>query len=610
MNRLQPCPLPILSALLSTATLGAQISVGQPILQTQTLQQIRRLLPAELGGGSAQRAIRFDPDGDLLHDVAMLWSGGQVVFSYAPEIMSAFVALPIVNATGIARVPAASLPAPIGDGDHLLVATAGGLFGVRFRALAVGSTAEPTGFSMTPIAAAPHWHQVSTVETYWDGSDCWVFGVEGDQLTVRIGLLVHGGIVDVGGTVAAAPVRQVLPVVEAGANPFTIVARTDAGLEFWNGAGGTATPPLAADTASPLGGITAVHQGGDKRLAWLMQSGCHWRLSIVSHGVVLQTVPVAAPPAVPGRFRPTGLYAITLPSGDDALVVGQNTTVHQLVLTVDSQTGIWQPTCSFAFTGMTANVDDCPPIVEDFNNDGHVDYATVLTSQHALQIDTGLPIVIANAVHGAPLVADTVDLLPHACTLSAGVLPDDTLTLYAAIPFAYATTPNLFVQVVAWPQTVQQPAGGTGGYLPQPITGASRHLLFPVSDQTGLSPMLPIRLDDPANGAWSPTRHYYFLVRLVSKVDGVVISASPAQFVAMVANFGSAPTYPGTLNYLASISTYGPGGGGGGGGVGVQGSNRNVGVVQKPDRIDPPNTTLKPPAPGQASPGAASGQWQ
>lgn len=597
---MRPTPL-ILTASTLAACLLAQAPPMQPIPLTPQ-REIRLAIPAELGAGSALRCLTFDPDADLLHDVAMLWSNGDVVFSYAPEILAAFVRLPVTGATAIARVPNA-VPQPVGAfGDRLLVATSSGLQMLSFDHSQLGSVASPSGFVATPVTAPASWQSVLRLDTYWDGGNCWLLAIDSGLQSVRFGKLVGGQVLHMGSATTTSPVRQLLAVDYDGTGVPTFVARTSAGLQSFDATGAAVSPTLLADTVGPFGGLAVVRQLGQVRLAWLAQIGQNWRLRTCRHGAVLHTFDIPELGPVPARFRPTGIAALATESGDDAVLVGQNSTESQLVLAWDSVTGQYASAYTFAVDGVTPNVDNCPPLVAELTNDGRPDFATVLTSQRRLHISTGLRIGLGPQVAGEPgpgeepPVEEGMDLLPEACELTSTTFANDTMNFHAVIPGGVWPA-GLHVQVVAWSQTVLDPSNSTGnGFQPQVLDDLVRNHLYPVTvDLEGLQPRLVMQLSDPQSGDWSPTRHYYFMLRLVTKVGNSYGWASPAQFVGFIAARTSTELSNST-GYFESISQ------GSGDTVPVTASeNRNVGVMLKPDRISPPTGVLKPPAPGAAS---------
>jgi len=596
--------------LLLGSSLFAQ--VGDPILVTTPLRQIRRMFPNGFGDGAGVTAVRvlsFDPDGDMLHDLAILWSSGELTFAYAPEVMSAFVDCPVPSPTptGIARIPAAAALPNTSGCDGLLVSNGVALQYMTFDPdLARNSPA--TGFTLAPVTASAAWQHVVKVEVFMVGTTCWVLGLEAN--TIHVGVWSANGIVDSGTASAGASVQQML-VVEVHPGLLQVVARTQAGLEMWDVLGQAACLPIPAPTSGAIGALTSLHDGPVQKLAWVVQSSNHFLLRVFTGTALQQETVISDTNYMPDRFRPISIGAMALDtSGTDALVLDQNSTAWQLVLTKNSN-GDYKPSCAFQFPGITYPSDTCPAILDDINNDAAADCTTVLANPRCVQIETGLPIAVKHTLLQEPIVNDGPDMLPVNCFMSQSAGPngrsDDTIGLRLQVPSQYAPAMNLQAQVVAWPQYVAFPDGGNDGFGAG-LMGAGYNLLFPLAGSNGVlitpRPILPTWLlsDYPLfDGNWNRQHEYYFLVRLI-KLDGSTVAwSSPAQMVGFVANSGL--DLPQT-QFMDSISSTG-----GYGFDSATGGNRNTGIIRKPMQIDPPNNTVKVPDPGQANPGTTGGEW-
>jgi hypothetical protein len=566
------------------------------------LGEIRRVIPEGLGSGSALRVLRFDPDGDHLNDLAILWSSGEVVFSYAPEVLPAFVVCPGTGVTGLAVVPgAASLP--IAGGDCLLEANGTSLAFVVFDP-EVARSGISNGFQLLPVIAPEAWQHVVRVETRLVGTTCWLLGLASDGRTLRIGAIGPSGIAEVGAAVATGTVHQMQFADHEG--QLLVSARTQSGLEVFTLDGVVASATIAAATPTALGGMTMLNDGGTRRLAWLTLAGSSWRLQIYQDSLLQQDSMISAPAYVPNRFRATGLGAMAVDGSTDALVIAQDSTEWQIVL-MKGDDGAYAPSCAFQSSDTTYLVDECEALLDDMNNDNSADFTTVLTSARAVQIERGLPGAVNHALGRGPLPIDTPDFLTDTvCSMTdstPGVHIDDEIDLHFEVPAEYGSMPNLLAQIVAWPQTVLSP--GSAPYLAGPMDQAKVNVVFDLTADGSLSdrPVLPLVLPVDNGGIWSPQNIWFFMVRLIQRDSNNKITwSSPAQMVGFMAQNGTGQLPTAYLDSISSPSGHGQ--------VAVQGGNRNVGVIKKPDHIDPPNSTLTVPVPPPAGPARLpAGSW-
>lgn len=603
----------LLPAAVCSATLivGAAIAQTPPpsiSLVTDTIGLLQRQIPANVGAPIAVQVVRFDPDGDLLHDLAIRWDDGAITYGNAPEVMAAFMDWPVEaggapDASSMVRIPAAFAMAGTLPHDALLVADGTALRYLTYDPVSARSSPGATGFAAAPVQASLAWQQVVLVETYATAAGLWVFGLAADLHQVLVGEWTPAGIIDVGSFVASGPVQQLLGVDFANDGALQIAVRTTASLEFRRPNGALVQPAIAAPTANHIGFLARLRNGGEQNVAWLVNSGFQWKLRVYDGEDQVQDEFVAAPGILPARFRPVGLGAVAWGGTCDALVIAQSTTELQLVLAKNGP--VYLPAQAFVCPGMTYPNDRCPPLFDDLNHDGQQDFTMVQSAQHRVQIRRDLAPAGLNSFLDGP---GGEDILPEGGFLSegpTGVL-NATINLRVKVPLAYyQAVPDLEVQVVSWPQYVNDP--GSSGGQDEPVGDADANWFFPLVGNTGNNygpqPILPVLLPRTTDN-WVPNEHQYLMIRFVRRQSGIPIWTSPAHMMAFVAKEGGEPTFPEHLSYVYSISSPGeheP--------VVVPGGNRNVGVILKPASIDPPNSSLKVPNSGASGTREPAGTW-
>lgn len=601
-------PAAVCSATLVVSAAIAQTTPPSISLVTDAIGLLQRHFPDGVGAETAVQVVRFDPDGDLLHDLAIRWDGGAITYCNAPEVMAAFTNWPVAeggapDASSMVQIPAAFAMAGTLPHDALLVANGTALRYLTYDPVSARSIPGATGFAAAPVQASPAWQQVVMVETYASRAALWVFGLARDEQQVLVGEWTPAGIVEVGSFVAGGAVQQLLGVDFGNDGAVQIAVRTPASLEFRTPTGALARPPIAAPTANPIGFLARLRNGDELNVAWLVNSGFQWKLRVYDSDSELQDELVVAPGILPARFRPVGLGAVAWGGSCDALVIAQNTTEVQLVLAKNGPT--FQAVQAFGCPGMTYPNDRCPPLFDDLNHDGQQDFTMVQSAQDRVQIRRNLA-----PPGGSFLVPGSggVDILAGGAFLSegpTGVL-NATINLGVKVPLAYyETVPDLEVQVVSWPQYVSEPGLSTG--VNDPVGDADANWYFPLVGNSGNiygpQPILPVLLPRTTDN-WLPKEHRYLMIRFVRRASGTLIWTSPAHMMAFVAKEGSAPAFPDDLTYLYSISTPGeheP--------VVVPGGNRNVGVILRPASIDPPNSSLKVPNSGAGAQREPAGSW-
>jgi hypothetical protein len=606
MNRLfaLACSLPAL--VVSTA---AQIPIDPVLVKpTEGLDLIQRPIAAGIGVGNALRVVRYDPDGDLLHDLAVLWSSGEVDHCHAPEVMTSIVPCPVSGATDIARIPGSrALGGSANDG--LLVATATGL---AYLAYESDEALAPTGFVQSSVPAPSEWQSVVRLEVEERGGVCWIAGVAGDDQTVLVGTWGWAGITTVGSFTASGTVRQML-FLNAWSGEPQVVVRTASTIEFHELSGAPLAAPVVAPASSPFGGIARLVDGGGDRVAWLAYADTHWLLEVwrldASAGPVQEaSTALGTPGYLLPRFRPLGLARLPVLGGRDALVLTQNTGMWQGIYARAEGSQAFVPSSWVEMPGLAYPIDRCPPIVEDMDNDGERDLVTVLTTAHRVQIDRALPDVAAEGIASLQDgdATEVGPILEVTCPMAA---TDDEIELRVEIPGGWSIPDGLEIQVTAWPHRIDDP---TTVDEPSQVVGDAEVNAFwrPYTEGSSVlvqKPRVPLVLDS-AELPWSPHNHYYLMLRFVVRTGNTLTQAFPARFGVLVVGLeppttSSAWIDSASLNYAKSISTPNepP--------FVFTGNNRNVGVILTPPRISPPNSTIKPPAspPGPSS--AVSGGW-
>ncbi len=590
---------------LMACALLAQIPI-EPVLVAQPPSPERCRIPTELGAGNASRMVDFDPDGDLLHDLAILWSSGEVTYGHAPEVMSAFVACPVPPAVDIERIPAVYAMADTTAHDGLLVATGDLLLYLTYDPDQARTAPATRGFTVSPVVAGAAWQQAVHIVAAVVGESCWIAALAADRLTVSVGRWTPTGIVDTGTFVAGDMVRQLLFVDPDHSLVAQLAVRTDSTLEFRETTGAAVCAPIAATTASWMGQIAKVDVGAQQHVAWLARTGLEWELRVHHRATQLQCSPISVPEHVPPRFRPIGLHGVpTGNGGPDALVLSQNTTPWQLQLT-RSPAGIYEPRVVFEVPDMTYPVDRCAPLLHDLDNDGRTDYTIVLSSQHCVQIDRRMPVPPPPGAESLPPFESEPDLLPVDCFMSQslGGQIDDTIELRLQVPGDYLGIEGLEAQVVAWPHRIADPTSTVE--VNPPVEEAKPNVFYDLASSSGTvieRPVLKLTLT-PEDAPWEANDHYYFMVRFVVRTQDEIAWSSPAAVYAFVtpASWVSVPSA--TLNYVRTIvEPQDPPR------VVVRGTNRNVGVILKPLRVNPPNSSVKVPNSGSSTVGPTVGSW-
>jgi len=606
--------LPVGTSLLAlfACNLGAQVAITPlPVAPSQT--PIHRVIPADLGSGSIQRIVKFDPDADLLHDLAILWSGGVLALCYSPEVLPSFAAAPVSGVTDMARVPAAAaLAANMGPRDLLLLANGTSLSRLGYDPAFIANPGNPAGVFTLPVNSSPAWQSVVRLEVCYDAasSNCWVVGLASDLVTVRIGKLVVGELSLTSSVVAAAPVKEMLMMARGNGGQPQVVARTTQGIQMWTPAGAV-LGTFAAPTAGPLGAICCLGNGTLQRLAWVALDGIHWRLRIYDAAVLHQDVQLVIAGSAPERFRLVNIGAMRLDGGlPDALVVYQNTTVYQTVLMSDTA-GDYVPAYTLEFQEVTGNIDNCPALFDDMNNDGRADLTAALQSHHCVKIQGIMPKVFplpgGSSAMGPPDAID-FDLLPHECSFGwSGMMEeeDDIIQLYAEVPVDYAQA-NLLAHVVTWHQFVADPRGGgsTSGPFGYEDVQIRTNDLFNLQPSTGALTRPILEVDLPLQGlSWIPQHHYYFMLRLIRRnTSGAIIWTSPVQITGLIAGPHLEME---DRNFMHSICAPSPPGN-----IEIHGgTNRAPGVFLKPFTMDPPPSSVKVPSPPSGTPTTPNNSW-
>lgn len=601
-------PAAVCSATLVVSAAFAQTQPASISLVTDSIGLIHRQIPGDVGRPIALQVVRFDPDGDLLHDLAIRWDDGSITYGNAPEVMAAFVDWPVSaggapEASSMVRIPGAFALDGTMPQDGLLVADGTALRYLTYDPVTARSIPGSTGFAAATVTANDAWQHVVMVETYEAGAGLWVFGLADDQQQVLVGEWTPTGIQNVGSFVAGGPVKQMLGVDFANDGALQIAVRTPASLEFYTPTGALARPAIAAPTANYIGFLARLRNGGEQNVAWLVNSGSQWRLRVYDGEDQMQDELVVAPGILPPRFRPVGLGAVAWGGASDALVIVQSTSELQLVLTRNG--AAYQSAQAFVCPGMTYPNDRCAPLFDDLDNDGQQDFTMVQSAQHRVQIRRDLEPAGGSYLMQAASVGD---ILPEGGFLSEGPTGrlNATINLRVKVPQAYyQTVPGLEVQVVSWPQWVNDPGSSSG--MNDPVGDADANWFFPLIGNTGINygpqPILPVLLPRTTDN-WVANEHQYLMIRFVRRVSGTLLWTSPAHMMAFVAKEGSAPEFPDELTYVHSISSpsgHEP--------VVVPGGNRNVGVILKPASINPPNSSLKVPNSGASGTREPAGNW-
>lgn len=577
----------------------------EPVLVASSTSQVRRDIPPELSAGNARRLVRFDPDGDLLHDLAILWSSGEVTYGNAPEVMTAFVRCPLPLAKDIERVPAAHAMTGTTGHDGLLVATGASLVYLTYDPELARVSPATDGFTVSPVVADGGWQVAVGLVTRVIGGTCWIAALDDERHDVLVGRWTPNGIVDTVAFTASSVVQEMVFLNLDNTPTPQIALRTQAALEFWETTGVPVCPPVAAPVPLSVGAIAVVRDGGQEHIAWLSYSGTQWLLRL-QHGAneLDAPEPVSVEGYVPTRFRPIGLHSIPGNGGPDVLVLSQNTTPWQIMMT-KAPGGVYKPHLVFEAPGISYPADTCAPLLHDMNNDEQPDYTIVLDSQHCVQIDLNLPTPPLGGVQILALAGGPPDLLPVECRMSQsnGGPEDDTIDLRVEVPSAHMSRPLLEAQVVAWPHRITDP---TSTSLNNPPVGAAQaNLMFDLSPQGTLldRPLLKVTLM-PVDAPWEANDHYYLMLRFVERSQGAIVWSSPATMVAFVAHDGTGVVNPEMLNYVHEIIVpQNPPT------VPVRGNNRNVGVILKALRVNPPNSTIKVPNSGPTTPGPTPTPW-
>lgn len=587
------------------SSLLAQSAVQDPV--PYPVPDLRRQIPANMGSGEAVRLVEFDADCDLISDFAIKWSGGEVTFAYAPEILSSFVAAPTSLARDICRIPRAFAPAAVPGRDGLLVADAAGLGHISL------SPNAPGNLQRLPVVAPTAWHESLRLETYVANQQCLVLGLSPDKRELRVGTWNAGSITHLAAVATTHDIQQFLAVDFLQNGTPCLAARTTHSMEVWTLAG-TPLFSSAAPTAHTLGSLVSYRDGAQENLAWAVVNGPTWRLRTFQGPNPLQDTQItyeSATQSLPPRFRLVGLSSASLGAGSTScLLLHQNTMPWHIVMAKDS-TGQFVATGAVEAPDTTLNVDNCPSLCLDLDHDGVMDVASVLTSQHCLQFQLGMTTTVQTQAAPAAPTGAAPDYLPQACELvaSPGNSVLDILRLRVQVPSTLQTTANLGVQVVAWPQYVANPPGPN--FHASPAGAPIRNLVFPVPATGGINSLqivLPLPL--PVVGPWAPNDQYYLMVRVLRFATPLVIGGPPPdpvwtstpQMVGMVAH---EPYRIATDDdFMASISTPStpPD-------VRIRAEPREVGIMLKPARISPPASTLVVPAAGQGTVVVDGGIW-
>ncbi len=596
----------LVGILLSVPALAQSITV-----EPYAAAEVVRWIPTAQGGGEARRLLAFDADADLMQDLAVVWSNGEMTFAYAPEIVDSILPCPTNAVRDAASIPARFAPAAAAGGDGLLVAEAQGLVYVHLAPEPTTPHRSASSLVRQSVTAPAPWHEAVGLHVHATDAQCYVLALAADRHEIRFGTWLAGTITELGTVVAAGNVQQLLLVDFLHDGVLHLAARTNTGLQVWNLAGGAPTT-FAAPLIHWHGAMTTVRDGNTTQIAWAVLDASNWRLRTVLGPTLLQDTPIVVPPGLAPRFRIVGLNPTPSDIPDrDALVLHQNSGPWHLVF--ERNGAAFETRAAVGAPGTTFNVDNCASVVADLNRDGRADVATVLTSGHLLQLQTSVTSLAAAAP--GPALLESIDLVADKGALVAlGGVPESTV-LHLAIelpaslgPFSdLRNTTNLAVHVVAWPQPVTNPAGPqTGptpgnGFGPMPTQAPVANHLFVWQPGAPFRRRVYVPLRAVAD-TWDNRTQYYLMLRVVrlgyapspgSTVAPPLVWASAPQLIGYAAEDANAAF----MQAIAVVVDPPPSQQGPVDPVPVS-EPRNVGAIVHRKRPQPPPVVLPLPTPG------------
>lgn len=453
------------AVVLSCSSLLAQIET------VSILPDIVRSIPPAFGTGEVKRIVAFDCDADLVQDFAVLWSGGQVILTYAIENIGAMWPCQVDQARDVTRIAAPFAPPQATGGDGLLVADAAGLGFLYFGPGPAGTynTMLRTSLGVPSLS----WHASTKLESYvlGDNQACYLAALDPNSHTIRIGDIGGGSIHGLTEVTANATVQQMLFVDFLQNGVLHLVARTNAGLQVWDLAGNlVVTAP--ATTPHWNGAICTVRNGTETEVAWAAVTSSNWNLRRVyqSASGIAATAgsPIAVLPGQPLRFRVVGLSALPVASStQDGLLLEQNTFAASLRLvrddmgSVDAADDVFVTQAEVPTPAFTPNTDNCASVVVDTNRDGAAEIATVRSQPLTFTIAAATstqPYPSFNLIGSESRIVRT----SGSVHLSLGITMPSTYGTHTNLP----TTPNMAVQVTAWPQKIGAPHDGSKLNIP------------------------------------------------------------------------------------------------------------------------------------------------
>lgn len=578
-------------------------------------------VPQAATSGPPLQLLDFDADADLIRDFAIRWTNGNVTFCYGPEVCASCVDAPVTGARSLARLRGTFAPAAAQGRDGFLVADDAG---IGFVALTLTGDV----LQRHTVTAPTAWLAAVKLTVTEHLGVPWLLALDPDLRTVRLGQIVGGAITEVGTVLAADDVQQILTYDPWSDGNVRIAVRTRSALQTWL-ADGTVEAAIPAPTAHWQGGLTAFTDGPVRRLAWVVLTGNTWLLRICQGPAILHQTDISAPGLVPNRFRMVAVDAFPCPgSGTDALLVQQNSTPNQLLMTANAS-GEFAVHAGFAQPGTAFNVDNCAGCCMDFDRDGAVDWVAMMASTQVLQVIGGISYAVQTpAAAPTPPSPPMVDYLPYPPattgelrfpTLISPALPNQPayqMPLWFQTPPSLPTqSPFVYVQAILWHQRVGQPTvAGSTDY--DPVTSPVQHNLFPIGSGGTLTahPVLPFAWNppSPSSSFWLPNDHYYLMLRVVglsaaagSPSATMQWSTQPVMY-GIVVDTGPLGYSPSCLNFINPYCDPDPPQR-----LPVRGGTREVGVLLKPRRLAPPSSTAIVPAPPQNGTIATTqGTWQ
>lgn len=547
---------------------------------------LNRHFPAGSAWSSTKRIVSSYFTNQAVQCVFAINGSGALGYLYGPEFSTSFAQISVAP-----QVDLAALRDPGAEG--VILTNGSVLTRLSYSAVTPPCTA-------TTISTGPGWSVVS-LETCRFSNATYVAGFAADLRSVKVGTLANATMTTVGSFTTLSDAKQLVFFDNDGSGGPEIAVRTTNGVEVHSSTGTLLAQYSAPNYVSTKAFLVRARNdaGTPDRLSWLHYDSVTqlWYLRSYKNGAVTQDLALDFMPEFPLRADVIGMAAGKV-DGDafDDIVIQQNKSLNAHTYNARLKgTSIGYETVSyslFELPGTTQLVDTCPVILYEGYRSGDADLLAYQNHDQVLRVIQSLD---SNDTSNASLL-DT-DALRSDSNTNFGLSWSDSdtplasrhisLSLHVSVPAPYQNTGHR-MQIVVWHQTVTNPYPTMTWQPAEPVAESNTivnysgnpkpvvNLDIKAPNATYYAPSESGTVDEPACSAQD---HSYLMYRFV-QVGANGTDITWASSIRMV-GFNAARPPLGVSNYMVQISSPT-------GKPPIELHTKNVGLIKKPDQLDPP----------------------